>query len=147
MIGRELNPRLPLLPFQGKSMLPLFHPGDELLVTYFDPPLQENNLQIGDLILFKQEDQWVVHRLIRRDQSKGDRSLFAENLKLPIWGLITGFQRKNSVFYWGVDGMKFKILLARLSIQSGASRGPLRWFWLSLLNLTVWISLNFTSAV
>lgn len=44
----------------GNSMLPLLRAGDQALVVPVNRPLLR-----GDLVVIAQEEQWVIHRLIR----------------------------------------------------------------------------------
>lgn len=48
------------LPFEGMSMLPTLHPGDRLSI---DPCLRED-LKLGDLVAFYDQNEILVHRLI-----------------------------------------------------------------------------------
>ncbi|MHC5037316.1 MAG: S24/S26 family peptidase [Planctomycetota bacterium] len=50
------------LGFQGTSMTPLLRAGDTLLVG--PPP---KSLHLGDIVLYRSSDVFVVHRVIRRE--------------------------------------------------------------------------------
>ncbi len=49
-----------LILITGRSMLPLFHPGDRVRVTYSGASVQP-----GEVVVFQQGDGLVVHRVVR----------------------------------------------------------------------------------
>lgn len=53
-------------PVQGSSMEPLLRPGDVVEVVHRPGPLH-----CGDVIVFKQGDSVVVHRLLRQNRKRG----------------------------------------------------------------------------
>ena len=59
------------LPFSGKSMLPTLKEGDELNIK---------KINIGDILLFKDKKQFVVHRLLSKDPmtTKGNFAMYSE---------------------------------------------------------------------
>jgi hypothetical protein len=89
------------LPFQGTSMWPCLRPGDLLLVT-LNYEKQIKHLKPGDIVLERNSDEWVAHRLVSLSEShqlaiKGDRSntytLF--DSKNKVWGKVCGYQREK----------------------------------------------------
>lgn len=74
------------LPVSGGSMLPLIHDGDQLLVTHGVASARR-----GDVLLFRQGDQLIAHRLLARQitggevryLTKGDNMLGADPL-VPV---------------------------------------------------------------
>ena len=52
---------------RGLSMLPWFIPGNSITIQ----PLDKNKLQVGRVIVFQGENNWVAHRLIKINLKKG----------------------------------------------------------------------------
>jgi signal peptidase I len=72
------------LPVLSGSMMPLLRTGDEVLIQSVNP----NNIRPGDIIVFKDPDKLIVHRVIRRYDSgsptflqKGDSTTAAEIIR------------------------------------------------------------------
>ena len=72
------------LPVLSGSMMPLLRTGDEVLVQSVNP----DNIRPGDIIVFKDQDKLIVHRVIRRYKNgsptflqKGDCTTAAEIIR------------------------------------------------------------------
>ena len=110
------------VPFCGQSMLPVIREGDRILVELFSEPQPIEQRPIGEIVVFKDEDQWVTHRVIqfkKEKYTKGDWS-YSADLKKPAWGKVIA-----------INGSKKKIrrgaLLARLSAWDlSHKRSPMR---------------------
>jgi len=89
------------LPVLSGSMLPLLRIGDRVLVESVSP----ENIKFGDIIVFKDLDKMVVHRVIQiyKDGSKsflqkGDNARIAEIvIGENIIGRVTAVQRGTKV--------------------------------------------------
>lgn len=137
----KINEKLAIVPFAGKSMLPLFVPGDQLLVYFFNHPDKPKALETGDLVLFKTDENWTVHRLMASQETKGDRGIFADDKKSHFWGRIDGVKTQNKTYFWGPSGMKFKKVTAALSLESGTFSKWKRWPALILIWTVIKIDL------
>ncbi|MBT3583360.1 MAG: S24/S26 family peptidase [Halobacteriovoraceae bacterium] len=129
------------IPYSGPSMSPLFNEGDVLFVR----ELGLYRPCLGDLIVFRDNEEWVAHRVIKMQPSlvtKGDRSLYEE---LPdranLFGLVTGFRSNGNLYKWGEAGQKFKIMLAFFSRFALKPWGKvIRYFALSIIFVLTTIS-------
>lgn len=72
------------LPVLSGSMMPLLRTGDEVLVQSASP----DSIRPGDIIVFKNQDKLIVHRVIRRYNNgnpsflqKGDSTTAAEIIR------------------------------------------------------------------
>ena len=63
--------KLTVLPVHGYSMAPLFQEGDQILLEY--SPLR---VRIGDILVFRQGDQMVVHRVLRILRNSSSTSIW-----------------------------------------------------------------------
>ncbi len=57
-----------LIPITGRSMLPLLRPGDHVTVEHGCLKIKR-----GEIIVFRQENKLVVHRVIRFDDTPNER--------------------------------------------------------------------------
>jgi signal peptidase I len=106
------------IPFSGKSMEPSLKSGDLVHVDFSENP----DPQLGDIILFRQNSEWVVHRMVGDKTihfTKGDNSPSKDSSGIgsPM-GIITGFTRRNRSYSWGSYGQPFKKTMAFLSSQN-----------------------------
>ena len=103
-----------LLPFEGRSMSPLFRDQDELIIN-FSP----KNAQVGDIVFVCLDGESVAHRLIEagaKNILKGDRSLHSEEIRSEdILGIVEGFIRNKKEYKWGYMGMPFKRIISACS--------------------------------
>ncbi len=89
------------LPVLSGSMLPLLRIGDRVLVESVSP----ENIKFGDIIVFKDLDKLVVHRVIQKYNDgnksflqKGDNARIAEIVMSEnIIGRVTAVQRGTKV--------------------------------------------------
>lgn len=137
----KINEKLAVVPFTGKSMLPLFTAGDQLLVYFFKQLQEAEAFEAGDLVLFKTDENWTAHRLMASHQTKGDRGIFVDTDKSQIWGRIDGVKKANKIYFWGRSGMKFKKVTAILSLESSTFSKWKRWPALILVYLIVKVDL------
>lgn len=90
MIGNKENF---LIKLNGKSMAPLLHEQDEVIIK----PISIDQIKCGDIVLFKDESsgELIVHRLIEFPfKTKGDYSITFEKNKVDSFlGLAVGVVR------------------------------------------------------
>lgn len=87
------------LPVLSGSMLPLLRIGDKVLVQSAKP----DNIKIGDIVVFKDNDKLVVHRVIQKYESdklsflqKGDNTRISEIISgEEIVGKVTAIRRNK----------------------------------------------------
>jgi len=122
------------LPFSGYSMWPFFQEGDELLVSF-----EKATVETGDIVIVKDEQQWISHRIVTLKNGlflKGDFSTNLEPFNQnQMWGMVQGLKRKHKSYVWGQRGQPLKSLLARLSTMGHLSNQSF------LTRLKRWISL------
>ena len=71
-------------------MYPALREGDTLNIRYYQQPQNIQKVSPGKIVLLKDEQEWVVHRVIQRDGAvvtKGDWSYPLDNLSLA-WGEV-----------------------------------------------------------
>ncbi len=139
ILPSKIYETLSIVPFTGKSMLPLFEPDDQLLVYFFKNTNESDVLEVGDIVLLKAAENWTAHRLMADQKTKGDRGLFPDVDDSPLWGRVDGLISKKKNYFWGPSGMKFKKIVAELSMTSGTFLKLKRWPILSL----IWIIVKF----
>ena len=90
------------LPVLSGSMLPLFHVGDKVLVQLVEP----DNIKIGIIVVFKNQDKLIFHRIIRKFNNnnrlsflqKGDNSTNAEIINSEdIIGKVIAVRKQNKI--------------------------------------------------
>lgn len=89
------------LPVLSGSMLPLLHIGDKVLVQSVEPSI----IRTGDIIVFKELDKFIVHRVIKTYKNervyflqKGDNSMAAEIVQSEnLIGMVTLLRKKNKL--------------------------------------------------
>lgn len=116
------------------------------MVVHFDESALRKQLEKGDLVFMKLGSEWVVHRLMDEQKTKGDRSLFFDEGPSQLWGRVDGFSRNSQSYFWGERGMTFKKSIAFLSMKAGSHRKLQRWIYLSVLWGLVKISLIFSKS-
>ena len=99
---------------KGFSMYPTFKEGDTGIVEKWNP----EDIKIGDIIVFKANNKFVAHRLIKIAFHEGKRVFFAKGDKNSysdepfsdeaLIGKITSFQRKNRIKTLDTPGMKLR---------------------------------------
>lgn len=94
---------------QGTSMLPLLHPGRDLVYV---SKADVSSLKRFDVILFRSEDHYVLHRIIRITDhgfvTAGDHNDYTEEVNdSDVVGVMTGLVR---------DGKKTEITSAGYQI-------------------------------
>jgi len=91
----------------GSSMTPLFQEGDKLLISF---GINQSQLEPGDILLLKNSDEWISHRLVDlngKTYLKGDWARELEKIDhFSIWGVVVGYSRKNSAIRWGTKGQR-----------------------------------------
>lgn len=95
---------------QGVSMSPFLKPGDRLRIEIYSQP-RELNGNPGEILLQKQEDQWLVHRLCcfnNQFSLRADRGSWMS--RDPVWGKVIGFEEGGS---WDSKVPLFGSVLAR----------------------------------
>jgi hypothetical protein len=86
------------LKIHGNSMLPLIRDQDELEVIFFDKPKDIKELNVGEVVLIKNANEWIVHRILLTQEglsTKGDWSMFYDSPSL-IWGKVTSINGISS---------------------------------------------------
>ena len=71
-------------------MYPALREGDSLLIRYFEKPLEIEKLFTGQIVILKEGSEWVVHRVIQKDNkkmTKGDWS-YPIDSSLVAWGEV-----------------------------------------------------------
>jgi signal peptidase I len=110
----------PKIKYSGKSMWPFLKEGD--LVSWS----ASDNYQIGDVILFKDETEFIIHRIVKIQNSqyftKGDRSLELDNLSL-----------NHNQILGKIDNCKSSTKIARLSLNAISKNKMIR--YLNLLRI------------
>jgi hypothetical protein len=79
----------PLIQYSGTSMATVFKPKQELVL------LPVHHLELGEIYVFRMNDEFVVHRLIniedKRAEFKGDFALTSEWIEIDhIMGRVEG---------------------------------------------------------
>lgn len=85
------------IEFRGSSMYPALCEGDSLTVLYYPKPLDLNQIPIGKVVLLKDENEWLVHRVICKNQkiiTKGDWSYPLDNVS-EVWGEVIAINGKS----------------------------------------------------
>lgn len=115
------------LPFRGDSMWPHLQSGDELTVDLFGEPRKLDEFTEGKILIHRDRDEWVAHRLVRfkgRLVLKGDFSHSYTWEEEPIvWGEVRGVRRGDRIASWP-ERPRFARWIAALSVGSLSSR---RW--------------------
>ena len=105
------------ISYSGNSMLPLLKDGDKLFIESKESPFK-----IGDIVVFKENDEVYVHRLIDCKgilYFKGDRVMYLdETIPQNTMGILSGFHRENIIIFWGREGHFLKTIFAKLSIYT-----------------------------
>jgi signal peptidase I len=113
-----------LLPVTGTSMLPLLRPGDQLVV---DPTCRL--YAVGAIVVFRQADHLVVHRVVRRLDwgqrllTKGDNGPFDPSIPATdLVGVVTAFDADRrryrvATWPWRVLGWIIAYTVARPALQ------------------------------
>jgi len=102
------------LRMQGYSMFPTLQPGDKGLVQ----KCSIRDIKIGDIIVFRTNNQFVAHRLIRIEQlggdtlyiCRGDQNGFDDKpiRKFEIVGKLISFERNHK--FVSVNDLKMKVI-------------------------------------
>ena len=106
------------IPFAGKSMWPFLRPGDILDIAIQTMPRR------GDIFLFWQKDELVVHRAVCRNGKicfKGDKSLCYDDF-VHIVGRVVGFKRDDYEFFWGEKMVPLGRIMAWISVRTNKKR-------------------------
>lgn len=77
--------------FHGHSMYPAICQGDKITIEMFNQPIHLSRLKVGQVVLLKNQDEWVVHRVVRKHEqkvSKGDWALLPDEIDMA-WGYVT----------------------------------------------------------
>lgn len=77
--------------FTGKSMHPTLLHSDQLAIEFFDAPRKASAMQAGEVVLIRNREEWVVHRIVERQGikiTKGDWSAHFDE-ECSIWGVVT----------------------------------------------------------
>ena len=83
------------------SMMPLLQIGDKVLVHSVNPA----EIRVGDIIVFKNSDKFIVHRVIRKYNSssflqKGDNTTTAEIvISKYVIGRVIAIRKRTRIFY------------------------------------------------
>ncbi len=109
-----------------ESMVPVFLPGDLLLVRRAEPA----EVQIGDIVVVQSHGAWLAHRLVAKRSvtggslfvTKGDWSpaMDAPWPEQKLAGIVASSRRKDREFSWSAPRMRpLNRLLARVSYLAG----------------------------
>jgi len=92
----------------GRSMLPFFQPGDQVMITH-----NQNNIKRGDVIVFRQNGKLTIHRVIYRKENqfitKGD-NVSHYDLPVPseqVLGRVFKVKRENQEYR--IDTIRWQI--------------------------------------
>jgi|GEM_PF-1715113 len=83
-------------------MSPFLKAGDVALVDFFEAPRALATQVPGDLVIFKENGEWICHRVLSDLGglcTKGDHALFPE-IPQSVWGRVVGIRGKCQ---WGQD--------------------------------------------
>jgi signal peptidase I len=107
----------------GTSMYPFLQNDD--LVEIEKTDLED--LEIGDIVVFKNQDRWLAHRLIKKQISEGETKLitkgdsclkFDETFGKELYvGKITNFERENKSY--SLNDSSFKTFTKRIINSNG----------------------------
>ncbi|MEE9911668.1 MAG: signal peptidase I [Deltaproteobacteria bacterium] len=97
---REANREI-TLDIQGTSMLPFFEQGDRITVKAVAP----GKLRTGDVILFRQNEQLIAHRLIWKKRRGIGRCYCQKGDHLSGWSWISGEDVLGRVTSFGCHGV------------------------------------------
>jgi hypothetical protein len=91
------------IPFTGSSMRPLISPRCKELLVDFD--VTKSKKLVGEIVLFKDESEWVCHRYLGETQGKhvfkGDFSTtYEEKTKFSSLATIRGFIDEQQVYFF-----------------------------------------------
>ena len=82
----------------GQSMYPTLTEDDGLGVEFFDAPKPIKQMNPGEVVLLRSNNEWVAHRVVEKDGkivSKGDWSNQFDN-ESSAWGLVTQVNGRDS---------------------------------------------------
>jgi len=118
-MNQPVSPNLnPSIEISGISMTPLICSGDDLILS-----MTKDHSAPGDIIVFKQNHEWVAHRILEKSPSlltKGDRALSNDEPITDFYSKVIGIKRKDKIYHWGDEGHLFKSLFVFLSKLSEA---------------------------
>lgn len=83
------------IPVFGVSMAPMIRTGDTVTIQ----PCSADQLKIGDVIAYIQEQTVIVHRLVKIKLSEGKRLLCQKGDNLTGWGWLTEDQLIGKAVY------------------------------------------------
>lgn len=123
------------VPINGDSMSPFLKSGDVALVDFFESPQMLETQVPGDLVIFKQNGEWICHRVLKDHGglcTKGDHALFSETPQ-SVWGRVVGVRGK---FHWGQD-RPFNSELFLLASKVFSKNHPrfFRWIAVAMMQL------------
>ena len=132
-----------VLPATGFSMFPALRPGD---LVHVRPFLKDEKPQIGNVLVFRDNDQLIVHRLVKFLQNEEGKDCFeargdsrpASDKILPVQqiiGLAVSFKRagKENTLK-GVNPGKFRYMVNRSAL----------WFFFKFKKLSYYFRLKFS---
>jgi hypothetical protein len=101
-LGKEIT-----LESDGTSMIPLICAGDSVVIT----PISISDVQVGDVVVFKSRDQFIVHRVVGRQGvsflEKGDNAFACRELAPgTVLGKVIRVQRGDRS--WGLDTVAWR---------------------------------------
>jgi len=126
-------------------MFPLLRSGDILLCS------SSASCKVGDIILFKQDQELIAHRVLSLSphlQSKGDWSLNLDKKSPPVLALVQAIKRGEKILIFTQQNKKLKAWLAVFSARLQATTPrPERYLLRMIIWLLAQISLHLVFAV
>ena len=80
-----------LINFHGHSMFPLIREGAKLDVHFYPQPKPLEDIEVGQVVLIKDQSEWMVHRVVQHDGrkvTKGDWTLPFDKEQW-VWGEVS----------------------------------------------------------
>ena len=102
----------------GWSMEPLLHNRQSIVRVV---PAEKEQLKIGDVVLYKVNDQYILHRIMKIQGGmlviRGDNNWFLEHIPVSrVLGVMTGFWRRPEGSFVECSHWKYQLYRAGLPI-------------------------------
>ena len=94
----KVLPKTLQIQLSGSSMQPMACNNDHLDIQVFKTPRDLHSFEVGQTVLIRPDQEWVVHRIVLREGSKftkGDWSLFFDK-KTQVWGTVKAINGRPS---------------------------------------------------
>ena len=111
--------RVATISMSGKSMFPLFGRNDEVPIHWNQSPQPLSKYAFGSVVLTRQNEEWVVHRLVKGPDgltTKGDWSGSFDEPAM-VWGEVPAHRQTDLREFKNHSVSSLDRFIARLSQQ------------------------------